>query len=93
MKAYTLGQLAWVRIVGCFWKSAFEKMIELGISDDHAFALTTHTAFREGNLILLWHDYGDLYGAALEQYIDHILEGYPAGWPHNNDRPAGPISR
>lgn len=82
MKAYTLGQLAWVKAVGCFWKDAREKMLSIGISEDAAFALTTHDSFRAGELIQVYWDYGGNYGAALERYIDHILESYPAGWPH-----------
>ena len=68
MKTYTLAQLAWVKAVG--------------ISEEHASALTAHSSFRAGDLIQVHWDYGAWLGDDLELYIDHILESYPEGWPH-----------
>lgn len=83
MKTYTLGQLAWVSTVGCFYIDAYKNMLELGIDENIAFCLTSSDSFRCGDLIGFFRDYGEKYGFAIEKYIDFVLASYPENWPHN----------
>jgi len=83
MKAYTLGQLAWVRTIGCFAGDARSVMTELGVSVYNSMVLTGAEAFRRGDLVALYHDccHDVDVTADLELYIDHCLKSYPPGWP------------
>lgn len=76
---YTMGFLAWFRLVGFFPADALRDMLALGIDPLVADALITSEAFRSTDVVRWWQDYGrdnDSYGEAIEKYMQHHQDSY-----------------
>ena len=73
MRTYTLDQLTRFTDIGMERLPMLRAMQALGMDEDACFALPTSDSTRKRDVIQLYWDYGNQYGAQLEQYIDWVL--------------------
>lgn len=73
MRTYTLNQLTRFTDIGMERLPMLRAMQALGMGEDACFALPTSDSTRKRDVIQLYWDYGNQYGAQLEQYIDWVL--------------------
>lgn len=78
MSTYTLDQLVFFTDTGMERPAMLRAMRSLGIDDDACFALGSSDSTRDRNVVRLYQDYGDAYGAQLERYIDSAVAAQPA---------------